>query len=99
MTDDPTWRRGRCQRLWEEQQGRCFFCGQPMPEPLTQRLRHRKRPESATIEHVVPRSQGGPADWTNEVAACRSCNAAKANQPATDEQKQKLAALKGFSCV
>lgn len=90
------WRRGRCQRLWQEQGGTCFFCGRPMPEPATQRLRHRKRLESATIEHVQPRSKGGAQDWTNEVAACRACNSTKADQPPSDEDLKKLAALKGL---
>ncbi|CAA7613251.1 conserved hypothetical protein [Magnetospirillum sp. LM-5] len=99
MTDLPAWRRARCQRLWEEQHGNCFFCGRPMPEPMTQRVRHRKRACAATIEHVVPRSAGGAADWSNEVAACHACNAAKADQPPTEEQKQKLALLKAFPLV
>ncbi len=33
-----------------------------------------------TIDHIVPRSQGGPSTWTNCVAACAGCNARKANR-------------------
>ena len=29
------------------------------------------------IDHVVPRSRGGPHSWDNVVASCRSCNARK----------------------
>ena len=29
------------------------------------------------IDHVVPRSRGGPHSWENVVASCRSCNARK----------------------
>ena len=29
------------------------------------------------IDHVVPRSRGGPHAWDNVVASCRSCNARK----------------------
>lgn len=86
------WRRGRCQALWLEQDGACFFCGRPMPEPLGQRLRH--RPEAATIEHVQPRALGGPAEWNNEVAACRACNSAKADRPPNAEELARLARLK-----
>jgi 5-methylcytosine-specific restriction endonuclease McrA len=39
---------------------------------------------SITIDHVVPRSQGGASTWTNCVAACVSCNARKADR--TPEQ-------------
>jgi 5-methylcytosine-specific restriction endonuclease McrA len=31
-----------------------------------------------TIDHVVPRSRGGPHSWDNCVAACRACNSLKA---------------------
>jgi 5-methylcytosine-specific restriction endonuclease McrA len=40
--------------------------------------------EAITIDHVVPRSQGGTSCWTNCVAACESCNARKADR--TPEQ-------------
>jgi 5-methylcytosine-specific restriction endonuclease McrA len=31
-----------------------------------------------TLEHVIPKSQGGKAVWTNIVLACISCNSSKA---------------------
>ena len=40
--------------------------------------------ESITIDHVVPRSQGGTSSWANCVAACVACNARKADR--TPEQ-------------
>lgn len=88
------WRRGRCHRLWEEQDGKCFYCDREMAAPLTQRLRHRKRPDAATIDHVVPQAAGGAAEWPNEVAACRTCNAAKADAPPSDDDLTRLARLK-----
>lgn len=33
-----------------------------------------------TVDHVIPRSRGGEHAWTNVVAACRKCNAAKADK-------------------
>lgn len=46
----------------------CQYCGdQPGGDALT-------------IDHVVPRSQGGQSSWTNCVAACAVCNARKANR-------------------
>ena len=38
----------------------------------------------ATIDHVVPRDQGGKLTWKNAVTSCRPCNRAKANN--TPEQ-------------
>lgn len=33
-----------------------------------------------TLDHVVPRSKGGPHTWENVVAACRRCNLHKGNR-------------------
>lgn len=35
---------------------------------------------SLTIDHVVPRSQGGKTCWENVVTACKECNEVKANR-------------------
>lgn len=32
-----------------------------------------------TVDHVIPRSRGGPSDWENIVASCAPCNRKKAN--------------------
>ncbi|PZP32426.1 MAG: restriction endonuclease [Roseateles depolymerans] len=41
-------------------------------------------PSLLTVDHIVPASRGGPLSWMNTVAACRACNAAKADR--TPEQ-------------
>jgi 5-methylcytosine-specific restriction endonuclease McrA len=46
----------------------CQYCGQQLPGSKLQ------------IEHVVPRSRGGPTTWDNCVAACDACNSAKADK-------------------
>ncbi len=33
-----------------------------------------------TFDHVIPRSRGGRASWSNVVTACRTCNMAKGNR-------------------
>jgi 5-methylcytosine-specific restriction endonuclease McrA len=40
--------------------------------------------EAVTIDHILPRAQGGSSSWANCVAACDRCNAKKANR--TPEQ-------------
>lgn len=50
----------------------CQYCG---VRPGTEEL---------TIDHVLPRSQGGMSTWDNCVLACVACNARKANR--TPEQ-------------
>lgn len=41
----------------------CQYCGRKM--------------RTLTLDHVVPRRQGGPHTWENLVAACSSCNRQK----------------------
>lgn len=42
---------------------RCQYCGE--------------RAHDLTLDHVLPRSRGGPTSWENVVACCRPCNARK----------------------
>ena len=44
----------------------CQYCG--------------KRTQDLTLDHVVPRRQGGPNAWDNVVAACTGCNLRKAGR-------------------
>jgi 5-methylcytosine-specific restriction endonuclease McrA len=36
--------------------------------------------QSMTVDHVLPRSQGGTSSWTNCVAACERCNVKKGDR-------------------
>ena len=54
--------------LWRRDDERCQFCGQAVP--FTE----------ATIDHVFPRSRGGPTSWENCVTACGPCNRRKADR-------------------
>lgn len=42
-----------------------------------------------TIDHILPKAQGGPHTWENVVAACRRCNHKKANRT-PDQAKMPL---------
>lgn len=33
-----------------------------------------------TIDHIIPKSKGGPSNWINCVTACKTCNAKKGNK-------------------
>lgn len=44
----------------------CQYCG--------------RKSRELTIDHVVPRSHGGKTIWENVVAACKDCNARKADR-------------------
>lgn len=54
-------------RLAEAQNWRCCWCTKlTVPEP--------DRKDSATIEHVIPRCEGGPDEWENFAMSCSDCN-------------------------
>jgi 5-methylcytosine-specific restriction endonuclease McrA len=40
--------------------------------------------KGTTVDHVRPRAKGGKHQWTNVVAACRPCNAKKADKLLSD---------------
>jgi 5-methylcytosine-specific restriction endonuclease McrA len=54
--------------------GRCVYCGVE-----TRRLRKgvSRAADLATLDHVVPRSTGGPLRADNLVLACQACNNAR----------------------
>jgi len=55
----------------------CQYCGaQPKSDELT-------------IDHVVPRAQGGQSSWENCVLACMSCNHRKADRT-PDQARMRL---------
>ena len=54
--------------LWKRDEFSCQYCGDQLPSNKLQ------------IEHVMPRSRGGPTSWDNCVAACNACNSRKADK-------------------
>lgn len=58
--------------LFARDGNRCQYCGKKFP------------PSELTIDHVLPRSQGGKTTWDNVVCACVRCNVAKGGR--TPEQ-------------
>lgn len=50
--------------LWIRENGKCGYCGKP----------------GRTMDHILPKSRGGPATWLNAVNACRDCNEQKADR-------------------
>jgi len=44
------------------------------------------RSHDLTLDHVMPRSRGGPTSWENVVACCRRCNASKRDRTPTEAE-------------
>lgn len=53
--------------------GRCFYCRAIMPPHVSM--------QKMSLDHVVPRKQGGTSLLHNLVIACKDCNRAKAALP------------------
>jgi len=51
--------------LYKRDNGRCSYCG----KEITQK--------ESTIDHVIPKSQGGLNVWENIALSCKKCNCAK----------------------
>jgi 5-methylcytosine-specific restriction endonuclease McrA len=58
--------------LFNEQSGNCAYCHVSMVLEL-------ELPNTATIDHVVPRSKGGKSGRHNELCVCLQCNKEKSN--------------------
>ncbi len=84
--------------VFTRDRGRCQYCG--TKEAFT----------NLTLDHVIPRAQGGKSSWTNVVSACFPCNHTKADR--TPEQAgfllrtkpvrpswAALTAIRGFLCA
>lgn len=62
-------------KLAEQHGWHCWWCGQKTREALGFQ-------NSASIEHVVPRSCEGPNEYWNKVSACARCNFDRGVEPA-----------------
>ena len=49
-----------------------FVCGYQIEGVCTGR--------ATTIDHIIPRSRGGPHTWENVIASCKACNHRKGNK-------------------
>ena len=61
---DPPWKLVRS-KIKQKFGGVCAYCAAPSL--------------SLTLDHVVPKSKGGPTTWYNLIPACYECNQSKSN--------------------
>lgn len=54
--------------LFIRDRGRCLYCNNP----------------GNTMDHIIPKSRGGGAVWTNAATACLDCNNRKADRTPTE---------------
>lgn len=66
--------------VWSLTGGKCTYCGCQLSKSWRE---DRANPESVSalyIEHVVPRSAGGPDNLANYVPSCHGCNTSKGSR-------------------
>jgi 5-methylcytosine-specific restriction endonuclease McrA len=76
-------RNSRLIEYFNEQSGACAYCHTDM----TLDLGHSN---TATIDHVVPKSHGGKKNKFNELAACLKCNIEKGDKNVVMFLKKKV---------
>ena len=54
--------------LYKRDGGRCSYCGNSVSR------------QEATIDHIVPRAQGGVTSWDNVALSCKRCNSVKSSR-------------------
>lgn len=62
--------------LLRRQAGRCWWCGRGLVD-VPAGYDGPRRPDHATVDHVVPVGAGGRLGIANAVAACHGCNEAR----------------------
>lgn len=60
--------------LWKRDKGCCFYCGESLCW------------DTKTVDHVIPKSKGGPHRAWNLVISCKPCNKKKGDSNPTPAQ-------------
>jgi len=93
---DPTWlvrfftrlsvqRRRKLAVAHAAQGGRCFYCDEVIRLRSGVDLSRRRRPDHATVEHLIPQDEGGTDHPSNLAAACTPCNSLRGSNMPSDE--------------
>lgn len=72
--------------LYDKQGGRCFWCSKALVLPVAGHSV--QKDDTATMDHLIPKSKGGRNFKSNFVVACAGCNRTRGCQyvnPSTGE--------------
>lgn len=58
----------------------CQYCHNQRPEVLKALRAKEPKKSLLNLDHVIPKSRGGPSSWTNIVTSCKWCNADKGDK-------------------
>lgn len=70
--------------IYDREDGRCFYCDREV-QPFhygSYDPSFPYRPDAASMDHIIPQSEGGETYLDNLVLACRECNMERLSEPA-----------------
>jgi len=76
--------------VFNRENGKCFYCERTVIRN-TSGCSH-NFPETATLDHLIPRSKGGVFSVKNLVLACYGCNSERGNKKDFHFLKEKIKA-------
>ncbi len=70
------------EKRWDEQDGKCFYCGEPMSRQRWQTPPWDRTPDPNgwTVDHLLPTAEGGKNAWDNKVLCHQPCNQEKGSR-------------------
>lgn len=81
-------------KLYDRQNGQCYYCDKHCV--MDGALNH---PDTATIEHLIPKSEGGTRALSNLVMACQECNRLRGISPFNPITGERIVPLKSKKTV
>lgn len=80
-------KKNRLRRLSAKQDEKCYYCQERtwLPDPTGKRYPWQLRRTRATLEHLIPRAQGGKNNQANTVMACSDCNNRRGSRYTAEE--------------
>ncbi len=80
-------------RLWKAKRRSCYYCGIGLSLATG-------RPNTLTVDHIIPRCDGGATYMGNTVASCKTCNQARhQKKPATTDAAKSPAPSEGSGAM
>ncbi len=62
-----------------KQEGKCYWCRRAVFIPNNIKMRGKQKRMKGTLDHLIPKSKGGPLSLYNIVLACPFCNGGRAD--------------------
>lgn len=75
-------KRKQRRRVFHREGGLCFYCDEPVSLNVRNVPGSPFPPYMATLDHIIPKCEGGERNEENSVCACWRCNNKRGTMPA-----------------